>query len=321
LTDLPSPTTKRDARQLGFGCAWLRVLDDPEVSQQLLVAAYDAGIRHFDVARSYGYGRAEGMLGRFLRDREDAVTVATKLGIFPPRLPQSQLVYRIARIVRKLPAVHAWARRRTDSAVTPRRFDAAIARESLETSFRELGLAHIDILLLHDVQPGDVTEDLMAVLLAAVTDGRVGRLGTATDREATQIIGQEWPQLASTLLVPISLVGAMPPPPRRSGQLLLAHSVLGSDLEVIHNWLRSSSDRLSEWSARLNSDISERSALAHALLDLATLENPTGLTVFSSSSPAHVLSAGAAIGSHSETALRDFATAVRREFAATPQNH
>ena len=35
----------------------------------ILDAAYDAGIRHFDVARAYGHGLSEGYLGAFLRRR------------------------------------------------------------------------------------------------------------------------------------------------------------------------------------------------------------------------------------------------------------
>ncbi len=43
--------------------------------------ALDVGINHFDLARSYGYGRAEAMVGRFLRGRRDQVVLATKFGI------------------------------------------------------------------------------------------------------------------------------------------------------------------------------------------------------------------------------------------------
>ena len=47
----------------------------------MLGAAYDAGIRHFDVARSYGYGDAEGVVGEFLRGCSEQVTVTSKFGL------------------------------------------------------------------------------------------------------------------------------------------------------------------------------------------------------------------------------------------------
>ena len=52
--------------RLGFGCSGLMARLDRAQSEALLVAAYEAGIRWFDVARSYGYGEAEGVVGRFL---------------------------------------------------------------------------------------------------------------------------------------------------------------------------------------------------------------------------------------------------------------
>ena len=52
-------------------------------SLRLLEAAFDAGIRHFDVAPMYGYGEAEGCLGEFLQRHRADVTVTTKYGIPP----------------------------------------------------------------------------------------------------------------------------------------------------------------------------------------------------------------------------------------------
>src|SRR6516165_3327300 len=74
---------------LGFGCSSLTGTSR-RVANRVLAAALDAGIRHFDVARYYGYGEAEGILGTFLKSRRSQVTVTTKLGIEPPR-PTSTL--------------------------------------------------------------------------------------------------------------------------------------------------------------------------------------------------------------------------------------
>ena len=54
-------------------------------SVAMLEAAFDAGIRHFDVAPMYGFGQAEGCLGEFLGRHRADVTVTTKYGIPPAK--------------------------------------------------------------------------------------------------------------------------------------------------------------------------------------------------------------------------------------------
>ncbi|HET9153536.1 MAG TPA: aldo/keto reductase [Solirubrobacterales bacterium] len=56
---------KRANVRLGFGCASLMRLPSRRRRQALLAEAFEQGIRHFDVARMYGLGAAEGELGRF----------------------------------------------------------------------------------------------------------------------------------------------------------------------------------------------------------------------------------------------------------------
>ncbi len=56
--------------QLGFGCAPLGNLFETiseEQAQRTLQAAWDVGVRYFDTAPFYGYGRSEHRLGHFLR--------------------------------------------------------------------------------------------------------------------------------------------------------------------------------------------------------------------------------------------------------------
>jgi len=59
----------------GIGSEWGPV--DDEVSLQALHAAADAGVNFFDTADVYG---SEPLLGRFLRERDERLFVATKLG-------------------------------------------------------------------------------------------------------------------------------------------------------------------------------------------------------------------------------------------------
>src|SRR3954447_9867374 len=70
--------------------AWVSVVRDRwrgsldrSSSLRLLETAFDAGITHFDVARSYGYYEAEPVLGEMIIARRDQVTMS-KAGILPP---------------------------------------------------------------------------------------------------------------------------------------------------------------------------------------------------------------------------------------------
>ena len=59
---------------IGFGCSSLTSVGRKK-ALRLLESAFDVGIRHFDVARYYGYGEAEGILGTFIKSRRAQVTV------------------------------------------------------------------------------------------------------------------------------------------------------------------------------------------------------------------------------------------------------
>ncbi|HKO19656.1 MAG TPA: aldo/keto reductase, partial [Acidobacteriaceae bacterium] len=78
-------TTGRTTTQLGYGCSSLMGAMGRAESLAILEAAFDAGIRHFDVAPMYGYGQAESVFGEFLVGHRGEVTVTTKYGIPPAK--------------------------------------------------------------------------------------------------------------------------------------------------------------------------------------------------------------------------------------------
>ncbi len=136
-------TSGRLTTRLGFGCSSLMGATSRRESLRLLETAYDAGIRHFDVAPMYGYGDAESCLGEFLQHHRGQVTVATKYGIPPAK---KSTVLRFGRniagpIVKQLPGL----KRRLASAANAvahneerPAFTAAEAKASLERSFTAL---------------------------------------------------------------------------------------------------------------------------------------------------------------------------------------
>ena len=66
---------------LGFGCAPILGSVDGKTADIALNIAFDSGVNHFDLARSYGYGEAESFVGKFIRGKRDKVVLASKFGI------------------------------------------------------------------------------------------------------------------------------------------------------------------------------------------------------------------------------------------------
>jgi D-threo-aldose 1-dehydrogenase len=135
--------TSIEVTALGLGCAGLGGLysDVSESEARAAIdAAWEAGIRLFDTAPFYGYTKSEHYVGSALRERpRDAFILSTKAG----RLMQ--------------PRRDANARASREGWVQPLPFEPVYdythdgILRSFEDSLQRLGLARIDILLVHDI--------------------------------------------------------------------------------------------------------------------------------------------------------------------------
>lgn len=131
--------TKLQVSVLGFGAAPLggiyRALSEAE-ADATVAAAYEAGLRYFDVAPFYGLGLAEHRLGRTLRAHRDDCVLSTKVGrlLRPARGRQPESIY-----VDPLPF----------EVVYDYSYDGVM--RSIEDSQQRMGLVDFDILFIHDV--------------------------------------------------------------------------------------------------------------------------------------------------------------------------
>ena len=139
---------------LGLGGAPLGNLFAPVPASQaraLVDAAWASGCRSFDTAPHYGHGLSERRLGDALRSRpRDAFVLSTKVGRLlsaDPAAPRSAHGY-----VDGLPFVQRWD------------YSAAGTRRSLEDSLQRLGLAHIDVAYVHDLDAATHGERAAQVL-------------------------------------------------------------------------------------------------------------------------------------------------------------
>jgi len=170
------------ASVLGFGCASVGSRHGRRESLRALSRAFELGINYFDVARAYGYGNAEAILGEFIRDKRDRVVVATKFGIDPPASTRARrLVMGLARRVFRLaPGLRRSAGRQLGTQFTPQRFDADAMLRSVEESLRQLRTDSIDVLLVHDCTAEALHDDRLFTALEHLhRAGKVRALGVS----------------------------------------------------------------------------------------------------------------------------------------------
>jgi aryl-alcohol dehydrogenase-like predicted oxidoreductase len=143
---------------LGFGTAAIMGRVSRRAGTAALERALAAGVRHFDTARSYGWGEAERVVGAALRGhpRED-LRIVTKCGILPVRnTPVLGLAKSVARsLLAFAPGLKAQVRRvaSSESFQPVRTYEIGSLAGSLKTSLAELGVSYIDDLLLHNYTP------------------------------------------------------------------------------------------------------------------------------------------------------------------------
>ncbi len=143
---------------LGFGTAAIMGRVSRRAGTAALERAHAAGIRHFDTARSYGWGEAEGVVGAVLgKHRREDIRIVTKCGILPVRnTPLLGMAKSAARSLLALaPGLKAQVRRVASSgSFQPvRTYEIDVLSGSLKTSLSELGVSYVDDLLLHNFSP------------------------------------------------------------------------------------------------------------------------------------------------------------------------
>jgi len=178
--------------ELGLGCATLggsRIEVARHAAEEIVAAAWEAGVRYVDTAPFYGVGQAERAVGDATRDRpRDEWVLSTKVG----RLlkPNALGIF-------------------TDGRTHPLPFDPVYdysydgIMRSFEDSFQRLGLARIDIVYVHDIgryQHGDAHPGHMKILresgYRALRElraaGTVSAIGIGVNEREVLLEAMEW---------------------------------------------------------------------------------------------------------------------------------
>lgn len=174
---------------LGFGCAAVGSRYSRRESLRALSIAFDLGVNYWDVARAYGYGEAESIVGAFIRDKRDRVIVATKFGLDPPTLtPAHRVLKALARrAFRIAPGLRRAARQQLGKQFARRRFDADAMSRSLDESLRQLRTDYVDVFLVHDCTFDALADDrLFDALDRARASGKVRFVGASGERRIVE---------------------------------------------------------------------------------------------------------------------------------------
>jgi aryl-alcohol dehydrogenase-like predicted oxidoreductase len=172
---------------LGFGCGSVMGRVGRRDSLRAMGAAWDLGVNVFDVARSYGYGEAEGLLGEFLRGRRDDAVIATKFRIWPdqPSLWKSTIKPAVRGLLKVVPRARGVVRTLAHGDKTAEPFTVGLMRASLEESLRSLRTDYVDLFLMHGPETSVIDDgELIGALADVVREGKVRVAGLSGGRAA-----------------------------------------------------------------------------------------------------------------------------------------
>lgn len=288
--------TGRKTTQLGYGCSSIMGAMGRRASLATLKAAYDAGIRHFDVAPMYGYGEAESCLGTFLKDRFADVTVTTKFGIEPPR---RRGLVRLARravgpVLKAAPMLKHRLARAAGALTAPAEttpFTAAAARVSLERSLRELGVEHVDLLLLHEVRAEQLQDEgVLRFLEDCVRSGKISSFGVGSERVRSAELLAKRPAYCRTVQHEWSILDARKPDTAARSEVIarVHHRALTENFHAVVQALRSAPQASRVWSDEAGADLQDTRVLAALMVKAALETYPESVLLVSSKQAEHL---------------------------------
>jgi len=286
----------RGAPRLGLGCGDLYAGEQEAASTRLLKTAFDCGVRYFDVARLYGNGQAEGVVGRAFQGMRDQVVIASKAGIVPWSMQTGARVRRKALAVARLaPFANGFLPEPPPAQERYGAFREAELIRSVEASLKALRTDYLDLLLLHECDAPDATRPKTLSLLERLrASGKVRAFGIATTFPKTQEILSAAPDRFAAAQFPSDLFSRNERelPPAWRG-LVITHSIYKRGLGRLRERLADNPLLAAEWRRSLGRSADDAQTMAELLLKDA-LAAHDGLVLFTTSRPERIAPAVAA---------------------------
>lgn len=159
--------------EIGLGCWQLGGADWGNISDEkafeVLSAAAESGVSFFDTADVYGSGRSEELIGRFLKDRNTNIFIATKLG---------------------------------RGSLYPDKYSEEGVRAATEASLKRLGVEALDLTQLHCI-PAEVIRqgEVFEWLRKLKDEGKIRAFGASVESMDEALLCLEQPGLASLQII------------------------------------------------------------------------------------------------------------------------
>lgn len=283
---------------LGFGCASLYALPSKRDRRLILDAAYESGIRHFDVAPIYGLGVAQGELAEFVAGADD-IRLATKFGI------DTTVIGRLAgltqspvrQVLRMLPALNSrmrdGSRNRSKGVIdrilySDRDYSASNARRVLTESLRILGVDRVDYFFLHE--PGGLLSSdhrgLIEYLQSEARAGRIGYWGPAGDLSGLD--GTELSRQSTAKQLPYDLIRGYRGPGPRRGQATISYGFLSEALPRVRAVLEREPVFRKECSELVDVDLAKQENVVRLLVRDVLTTDPEGTVLISTTKMRHL---------------------------------
>jgi len=293
--DIASQLLRAGMPRLGFGCGDLYSKAAHAQSVRLIETALDAGIRYFDVARMYGDGQAESVLGSVLPRIRDQVIITSKAGILPwSMLHRPRLASKAAKLVRLAgPLGRALVPAPPPSAPRFGAFRRTDLVRSVNRSLKDLRTDYLDILLLHECSAEDAQgAEVVAFLGQLRAAGKIRAFGIATHFPETCQLLEQAPQTARVAQFASDAlnrnVGRLP---AGRAELVVTHTPIKQSLPRLLEHLAADPQAASRWRERTGLAPDDRPGVARLLLADAIAANATGVVLFSSSRPDRITDA------------------------------
>jgi D-threo-aldose 1-dehydrogenase len=277
------PNSSKILSQIGFGCAY--VVSGPEAKSSIraLEAAIEAGLRHFDVAPSYGMGTAEDVVGTALRRVRSEVSIASKAGLSRPRGGSCFIALRtVAGPMRRMfPRITRGIGAEIAGRATGRRFSVESIEHSLTETLRRLRTDYLDLFLLHEAGLNDISDEVLTFIDKRRKEGVVRALGIASSFEpgaeilrqhpsVFDVVQYSWNVLNGKLLDPVN------------GAFIVTHRAILGAFEPLRAWLQNDQSMASRLSVITGVDLSQDGILADVLLGAALSANESGIVLAAS---------------------------------------
>jgi D-threo-aldose 1-dehydrogenase len=289
MNEIRLPGCNLSVPRLGFGGASLVGGPSRRHSLKLLETAFECGIRHFDVAPSYGLGGAEDVLGEFASRHRGEITITTKFGIARPapwqrsvmqwaRVALRSVVSRAPSLKRRL--IRTMTNHASAHASAGPKFEADVMLRSLDISLKALRSERIDVLLLHEVDAGELSDELILTLERAEQDGKIGAwgIGSALEKLNRMAAGS----LTRARVLQFEWAPATSLQSKYPGTLVIAHQAIAGMFAPLSSLLENGV-LCRSWSERAGLDLADHRELARAILAAALASNADGMVLFWSS--------------------------------------